>query len=308
MLTLLSLLAVGFALGMRHAMDADHVLAVTTIVTRERSLRAAAGIGLLWGIGHSLTVFAVGSAILAMGLVIPERFGMAMEFAVGMMLVVLGAMTLWTLWRDMCTGGVVTLPGAMGTHEAHYVGLSARALAGAATGAPARAAVRYGAIAQAGRSGAHAHVHAHGDTMHTHSHRHGGGHGHGEFATVLGRLDRWFGRLTPYQVLRPILIGVVHGLAGSAGVALLVVTGVGDTLRGVAYLAVFGAGTTVGMMAITLLIAAPLATAGGRSAVLGLVLRFAAGWLSLAVGLFLMYRIGYVEGLLGAAATVPALR
>ena len=89
MLSLLSLLAVGFFLGVRHATDADHVVAIATIVTREKRLSAAAAIGVLWGVGHGLTVALVGCAIILFGVVIPPRVGLAMEFAVGIMLVLL---------------------------------------------------------------------------------------------------------------------------------------------------------------------------------------------------------------------------
>src|ERR1700738_4829957 len=94
MITLLSILALGFFLGMRHATDPDHVIAVTTIVSRQRSIRHAALIGALWGLGHTITIFAVGSAIILFGLVIPARVGLTMEFSVGLMLILLGALNL----------------------------------------------------------------------------------------------------------------------------------------------------------------------------------------------------------------------
>lgn len=86
-MTLLPILALGFFLGMRHATDADHVVAVSTIVSRERSLRAAARVGVLWGIGHTLTILVVGGAIILFGVVIPPRLGLGMEFSVAIMLV-----------------------------------------------------------------------------------------------------------------------------------------------------------------------------------------------------------------------------
>ena len=89
MLSLLSIIALGFFLGMRHATDADHVVAVTTIVSRERSVRSAALIGILWGMGHTLTIFLVGSVIILFGVVIPPRLGLTMELSVGVMLILL---------------------------------------------------------------------------------------------------------------------------------------------------------------------------------------------------------------------------
>src|ERR1700681_3876094 len=84
----------GFFLGMRHATDPDHVIAVTTIVSRQRSIRQAALIGALWGLGHTITIFVVGSAIILFGLVIPARVGLTMEFSVGLMLILLGVLNL----------------------------------------------------------------------------------------------------------------------------------------------------------------------------------------------------------------------
>ncbi len=79
---------------MRHATDADHVVAVSTIVTRERRLSSAALIGALWGAGHTFTILAVGAAIILFTLVIPPRLGLTMEFSVGLMLILLGAFNL----------------------------------------------------------------------------------------------------------------------------------------------------------------------------------------------------------------------
>src|SRR5437867_11755151 len=90
MITLLSLISLGFFLGMRHATDPDHVIAVSTIVTRQPTLRAALLIGILWGIGHTLTIVVVGAAIILFSIVIPPRLGLTMEMAVALMLVVLG--------------------------------------------------------------------------------------------------------------------------------------------------------------------------------------------------------------------------
>ncbi len=303
MLTLFSLLAVGFALGLRHALDADHVLAVATIATRARGLRPAAMMGILWGIGHSLTVFVVGTAILVLGLAIPERLGMALEFGVGIMLVGLGAATLRTAWR----GASAAVDAPEQSHRAataHYLGVGASPLNGVAGGtagaALAQAPLRYRTVGRSADNQAHAHAHVHGDYVHTHAHGHGdGAHGHREDDTPQGRLDRWLGGLTLYQIARPVVVGVVHGLAGSAAVALLVLASVGSPAQGFAYLVVFGLGTTVGMMLVTLLIAAPMALGSDRSAGLGQVLKIGAGALSLAFGMFLMYEVGIEQGLLG---------
>src|SRR5258708_37003374 len=99
MIPLLSIISLGFFLGMRHATDADHVIAVTTIVSRQRSIRNAAVIGALWGVGHTITILVVGSAIILFGLVIPPRIGLTMELSVGLMLILLGILNLSGLTR-----------------------------------------------------------------------------------------------------------------------------------------------------------------------------------------------------------------
>src|SRR3979490_2551582 len=90
MMTLISFLFLGFFLGMRHATDADHVIAVSTIVSRERTIRNAALIGVVWGIGHTLTWLLVGGTIVLLGLVMPPRLGLSLEFSVALMLILLG--------------------------------------------------------------------------------------------------------------------------------------------------------------------------------------------------------------------------
>jgi len=276
---LTSLLAVGLFLGVLHATDSDHVVAIATIVTRQRSLSGAAAIGALWGLGHGVTVAAVGCAIIVFGLVIPPRLGLAMEFAVGIMLVVLGAVTLAAVVRQARAAWVLKQspprPGHPAQGHVH---------------APRQA-----------DTPAHLHLHTHGDYVHTHVHGHGrGAHGHPENATPQAWLDRNFARLGLYRALRPVLIGVVHGLAGSAAVALLVLAAVREPLWGLVYLAVFGLGTILGMMLMTVVIAAPLAFGGLRLPRFASGLRAFAGLLSLGFGLFLMYQIGVVDGLFSA--------
>ena len=266
MVTTFSLLAVGFFLGMRHATDADHVIAISTIVSRQRSMRSAALIGAIWGIGHTLTVALVGGAIILFTIVIPPRLGLAMEFAVGVMLVLLGVLNLtgMNLWiRD----NVSIAPGGH-SHD------------------PADP---------------HGHTHAHGDYAHSHVHGHGKAqHGHEEEQTPQAWLDRQLGSLGVYQLARPLIVGIVHGLAGSAAVALLVLTAIEDPLWGMIYLLLFGVGTVAGMVLITVAIAAPFAYSMERFPRFNAYMRVASGLLSVGFGLFLIYYIGYVDGLFGA--------
>src|SRR5207247_3028722 len=105
--TPVSIVLLGFFLGMRHATDPDHVIAVTTIVARQRRVGAAALIGVLWGIGHTLTIVAVGGAIIVFGVVIPPRLGLTMELSVALMLILLGVANLAGIMRWIT--GILTL-------------------------------------------------------------------------------------------------------------------------------------------------------------------------------------------------------
>ena len=153
----------------------------------------------------------------------------------------------------------------------------------------------------------HAHPHQHGDYVHSHRHGHGPlAHGHRDDQTPQAWLDRHFGGVGFYQLARPLVVGVVHGLAGSAAVALLVLAAIGDPHWAVAYLLLFGIGTIVGMMLITLVVAAPMTYASRRLRHVERHLRVASGVLSLAFGLFLVYHIGFVSGLFtGHASWTP---
>jgi high-affinity nickel-transport protein len=258
---------------MRHATDADHVIAIATIVSRQRTLRGSVLIGAAWGIGHTLTILAVGSAIILFGVVIPARVGLAMELAVGVMLVILGLLTLTGMGRvlrDAITPGRPLLEHA----HAHGHDLAV-----------------------------HDHAHAHGDYVHQHAHGHDAGdHGHGADQTPLARLDRSLGTLSLYQWLRPLVVGIVHGLAGSAAVALLVLAAVRDPTWAIAYLLLLGAGTVAGMMLITVALAAPFAFSWSRLPRFNWQLRVASGLISLGFGLLLIYEIGFSAGGLFTAA------
>lgn len=250
--SLLTILALGFFLGIRHATDADHVIAVATIVARERSSRSAALIGAAWGLGHTLTILIVGGAIILLGLVIPPRLGMSMEIAVGFML---------------CVLGIVNLRGVTGWIREGVEQMR--------NGSPPHV---------------HSHPHQHGDYVHTHVHAHEPeSHPHDPNRTPVSWLDRQFGAIDAYRLVRPLVVGVVHGLAGSAAVALLVLATIQSSRWAMFYLLVFGIGTIAGMMAITLAIGVPFAAAGHRFARAHRGLRLASGAISLAFGVFVAY-------------------
>src|SRR6202047_3154689 len=99
MINFLSIIAVGFFPAMPHATDPDHVIAVTTIVSRQRNLLKAAMTGIFWGVGHTLTIFVVGTIIILFDVVIPARIGLSMELSVGLMLIVLGVMNIASFLR-----------------------------------------------------------------------------------------------------------------------------------------------------------------------------------------------------------------
>jgi high-affinity nickel-transport protein len=145
--------------------------------------------------------------------------------------------------------------------------------------------------------GVHHHIHRHGDYVHSHLHGHEAAtHGHDENDVPPAKLDRFFGRSRFYQALRPVVIGIVHGLAGSATVALLVLPIIRDPMWAMAYLVIFGVGTIAGMMLITAAIAVPVSYSN-RFQFLHQHLGTASGVLSLGFGLFLVYQIGFIEGL-----------
>jgi cytochrome c biogenesis protein CcdA len=261
MVSLLTVIGVGFLLGMRHATDPDHVIAVTTIVSRQQSIRRAGLIGILWGIGHTLTILFVGAAIILFNLVIPPRVGLTMEFSVGLMLIVLGLLNLTgiTQWITDRFTPAHTHGGVAHAYPHNHGG------------------------------GAHAHIHGHDPEVHMHFEQ----RPEGEFQKALARIGL-------YQLLRPLVVGLVHGLAGSAAVALLVLATIRDPRWAIIYLLVFGIGTIAGMMLITMIIAAPFAYTGKRFTNFNRGLTVASGLISIAFGLFIAVHIGVIDGLFTA--------
>jgi ABC-type nickel/cobalt efflux system permease component RcnA len=255
---LLTVVGIGFLLGMRHATDPDHVIAVSTIVSRQGNIRHAGLIGMLWGLGHTITILFVGAAIILFNIAIPARVGLAMELAVGLMLILLGVLNLTgvTQW--------VTNRFTPGASDGEVIHLHPH------------------------QHGAHSHSHVHGHQPEVHMHLDDSREGHSP--NTIQRIGR-------YQLFRPLAVGIVHGLAGSAAVALLVLATIHDTRWAIAYLLVFGVGTIAGMMVITVIIGAPFAYTGRRFGSFNRFLGVASGLISVAFGLFIMFQIGFVDGL-----------
>lgn len=264
-MNVLAIVGLGFLLGMRHATDPDHVIAVTTIVSRERSLKHAGVIGVAWGLGHTVTIVAVGAAMILFRIMLSPRIGLSMELAVGVMLIILGLRNMGPLFGFFDNPRVLAAAASQNDDEAHHH---------------------------------HGVPHVHG--LHGHS------HGEDSESTPVRWLDRWLGRLGVYQLIRPLLVGIVHGLAGSAAIALLVLSTIQSVRWAVAYLVVFGVGTIVGMMLITMTIASTFSLGQKRYASIQRHFGLVSGIVSLAFGLFIAYDIGIVNGLFtGHAHWIP---
>jgi sulfite exporter TauE/SafE len=224
----------GVILGIKHALDADHLIAVSTIVSEHKNLKWASLIGAFWGLGHTATLFVVGLLVIGLRVTISPRVALGLEFAVAVMLVVLGGNLLWR---------------AFGAEKVHL------------------------------------HTHTHNPETHTHFHAHGSpGQDHSH--------------THPFKSMRkPFLVGMVHGLAGSAALMLLVLTTIPSPLAGLAYIVIFGFGSVGGMLVLSSLIGLPFILTAQRFNLLNRWIRVLAAVASIAFGLFLGWEIGFEQGL-----------
>jgi len=245
-----TIILLGLFLGMRHSTDPDHVVAVSTIVSRQKSIRSSATIGLLWGLGHTITIFLVGAAIIVFGVVIPPRLGLSMEFCVALMLILLGVLNLTGVMRWINERLTPEMRKVTATQTSGYV-------VAICSDSVARRMQRRVAVF----------------------------------------MERTIGKLGLYQTIRPLVIGLVHGLAGSAAVALLVLSTIKSPLWSTAYLLVFGFGTMAGMMLMTAAISVPLVYSQKRFFNINRHLAAISGAASMAFGIFLVYHIGFIDGL-----------
>ena len=220
-----AILGLGFLLGMQHALEADHIAAVSSIAARRTDVADIVKHGLTWGLGHTLTLFAFAGAAILLGQAIPEAWSRPLETAVGIMLVGLGAHVLWRLWRD----------------RVHF----------------------------------HSHRHADG-TVHVHAHSHAGQRGaHPRELHEHGHGFRW----------RTLLVGLMHGMAGSAALLVLAVSQVQSPLIGLSYVALFGVGSMIGMGVLSSAIAVPIALSARWLTFANRTLQGAVGLVTIAIGL-----------------------
>jgi ABC-type nickel/cobalt efflux system permease component RcnA len=235
--SILLTLGLGFALGLKHAVEADHLAAVSTIVSERRSVLEAARVGALWGLGHTASLLFAGLLVIVLGIAIPEPVADALELCIAVMIVTLGTRLLYLLLRK-----------------------SPRV---------------------------HVHTHSHDGWRHLHLHYHGTHDGHPPMRAHEGShsgLSRW----------RTFLVGVLHGLAGSAALTLLVLTEViwtGSPVLGLSYLLIFGIGSVCGMLIMSSLIGLPFALSSRLSNRLPGVLQFSAAASSVVFGFYYGWQI-----------------
>ena len=230
---LLTTLLVGFLLGMEHALDPDHVIAVSTMVSRHRTLGRSSLVGVFWGLGHTATLFLVGLAVILLRVRVPDWLAPLAELGVGIVLLALGV----SIVKGYLTEKV------------------------------------------------HAHVHQHGAEVHAHFHSHASSPGHDhEHALPQHRTS--------------LLVGMVHGLAGSAALMLLVLASIRTPTLGILYILTFGIGSILGMVGISTLIGLPFTRVVRRHAEVHQKIRLTAGAISAAYGLFLIVSTGMVQGIL----------
>lgn len=222
----LTLLSLGFMLGLRHALDSDHVAAVSTVLAQRPSLKASGLIGFSWGMGHTLILLLVGLIVLWFRVPVPAQLAQAAEGGVGVMLVVLGGMLGMKLVKERW----------------------------------------------------HVHQHDHDGTRHVHLHSHA--------VLVDHEHPHWW-----RESVRPLCIGMAHGLAGSAALLFLVVSSAGSVMEGLIYIAVFGCGSIMGMMLIGLVLSLPVVWSFHLGRPVFLAVQGLASLGSVGLGLSIVYRV-----------------
>lgn len=230
-----SVLTLGLVVGLRHAMEADHVAAVSAIVSERKGFWSSSLVGGLWGVGHTISLLIAGIAVLLLQFQISPRLELALEFCVGIMLVVLGVNAL----RKLIKGGTL-----------------------------------------------HMHEHEHGGHRHLHPHIHDSKPEPQEHTHHGFKLSA-----------RPVIVGMIHGLAGSGALMLLILSTISSPAVGLLYIMIFGIGSIGGMILMSALIGLPVHFTAKNFSRANWAVRFLAGAFSLVFGLFMVYKIGFIEGL-----------
>jgi sulfite exporter TauE/SafE len=227
--SLLAAFGLGLLLGIQHALDPDHLIAVSTIVSEHKNFKWASLIGAFWGLGHTTTLFIVGVIVIGLRVSIPPRLGEGLEFLVALMLVILG---------------INVLRKAFGAERVHL------------------------------------HTHSHSPETHTHFHVHdnpGQDHAHSH----------------PFKAMRrPFIVGMVHGLAGSAALMLLVLSTIQSAVAGLVYIVIFGLGSVGGMLLLSGIISLPFILTAQRFSAMNRWIRVIAGVASVGFGIILGWEIG----------------
>ena len=235
---MLYVLGLGFMIGMKHALEADHIAAVASLAAGSRSINETTRLGVAWGLGHTATLFLVGTVVLLADTLVPETVAHYLEFAVGVMLTVLGIDVMVRMTR----------------RKAHF------------------------------------HAHDHGGSHHFHAHRHAPEARHNKTA---------HGHNHPSGLpIRALLVGLVHGLAGSAALVLLTLSTITSLWLGLTYMFLFGIGSVVGMAMLSCAIALPLRFTASRLTWAWRGLTATVGAITMVLGVSIAWRIAVAQGFL----------
>jgi ABC-type nickel/cobalt efflux system permease component RcnA len=221
------ILGLGFLIGLEHAFEPDHVVAISSIISKGKNLKKTTIIGAIWGLGHTTTLFIAGIIILTLKITIPETIALSLEFLVGLIIIFLG----------------------------FYV------------------------IKDVIENKKHIHKHTHDGTTHTHIHSHKVTDEH-----------------THYH--RSFSVGLIHGLAGSAALMLLILSTFNSLILGIIYILLFGIGSMVGMAIVGGIISIPFIYSSKKSRSIYTFIQYLTGFISIGFGSYLIFKIGYLEGLL----------
>src|ERR1051325_291013 len=232
---LLAVLGIGLVFGLKHATEVDHVVAITTIVSRHKNVFRSAIVGALWGAGHTATLLLIGVIVLSLRVAIPERVSGWLEFGVALMIIGLGVSALWRATRS--------------SNEVHL------------------------------------HQHSHDGLSHTHVHFHEHENKHNPSSQVA------HSHTVSRVGWKPVLVGMMHGLAGSGALTLLVLTQISSPWLGILYVVTFGFGSIVGMLLMSGLIGLPFAFTSGKLTHVHQGLQTLAAVLSICFGVWYAFRV-----------------